>query len=90
MAILRSGEVRNNVALYNKTKLAGYVPNGSTSESVLLRWEEVYKVWEAVRDAAAPEKILIAGTGAESTAETVEHTNRAAKIWLRCGFGAHT
>ena len=30
------GQVRNNVALYNKTKLAGYVPNGSTSESVLL------------------------------------------------------
>ena len=74
------GEVRKNVTLYNKTKLAGYVPNGSTSESVLLRWEEVYKVWEAVRDAAAPEKILISGTGAESTAETIEHTNRAAKI----------
>src|SRR5579863_34435 len=74
------GQVRNNVALFNKTKLAGYVPNGSTSESVLLRWEEVYKVWEAVRDAAAPSKILIAGTGAESTAETIEHTNRAARI----------
>jgi 4-hydroxy-2-oxoglutarate aldolase len=74
------GEVRNNLALYNKTKLAGYVPNGSTSESVLLLWEEVYKVWEAVRDAAAPSKILIAGTGAESTAETIEHTNRAARI----------
>jgi 4-hydroxy-2-oxoglutarate aldolase len=74
------GQVRNNVALYNKTKLAGYVPNGSTSESVLLRWEEVYEVWEAVRDAAAPGKILIAGTGAESTAETIEHTNRAARI----------
>jgi 4-hydroxy-2-oxoglutarate aldolase len=74
------GQVRNNVALYNKTKLAGYVPNGSTSESVLLLWEEVYEIWEAVRDAAAPGKILIAGTGAESTAETIEHTNRAARI----------
>jgi 4-hydroxy-2-oxoglutarate aldolase len=74
------GQVRNNVALYNNTRLAGYVPNGSTSESVLLLWEEVYKVWEAVRDAAAPGKILIAGTGAESTAETIEHTNRAARI----------
>ena len=74
------GEVRNNVALYNKTKLAGYVPNGSTSESVLLLWEEVYKVWEAVRDAAAPGKVLIAGTGAESTSETIEHTNRAARM----------
>src|SRR5271155_5323258 len=73
-------QVRNNVALYNNTKLAGYVPNGSTSESVLLLWEEVYKVWDAVRDAATPEKIVIAGTGAESTAETIEHTNRAAKI----------
>jgi 4-hydroxy-2-oxoglutarate aldolase len=74
------GQVRNNVALYNKTKLAGYVPNGSTSESVLLLWEEVYKVWEAVRDAAAPEKILIAGTGAESTSETIAHTSHAARI----------
>jgi 4-hydroxy-2-oxoglutarate aldolase len=74
------GQVRGNVALYNKTKLAGYVPNGSTSESVLLLWEEVYKVWEVVRDAAAPGKILIAGTGAESTSETIQHTNRAARI----------
>src|SRR6202795_2799017 len=73
-------QVRDNVARYNKTSLAGYVPNGSTSESVLLLWEEVYKVWEAVRDAAAPGKILIAGTGAEATAETIEHTNRAARI----------
>jgi 4-hydroxy-2-oxoglutarate aldolase len=77
---LALGQVRNNVALYNKTKLAGYVPNGSTSESVLLLWEEVYKLWEAVRDATAPSKILIAGTGAESTSETIEHTNRAARI----------
>jgi 4-hydroxy-2-oxoglutarate aldolase len=72
--------LRQNVARYNQTGLAGYVPNGSTSESVLLRWEEVYGVWETVRDAAAPQKILIAGTGAESTAETIEHTNRAARI----------
>ncbi len=33
-----------------------------------------------MRDSAAPDKILIAGTGAESTAETIEHTHRAAKI----------
>jgi 4-hydroxy-2-oxoglutarate aldolase len=72
--------LRDNVARYNKTRLAGYVSNGSTSESVLLKWEEVYQVWETVIDAAAPEKILIAGTGAESTAETIEHTHRAARI----------
>jgi 4-hydroxy-2-oxoglutarate aldolase len=71
--------LRENVARYNQTGLAGYVSNGSTSESVLLKWEEVYRVWETVKD-AAPEKTLIAGTGAESTAETIEHTHRAAKI----------
>jgi 4-hydroxy-2-oxoglutarate aldolase len=69
-----------NIARYNKTGLAGYVPNGSTSESVLLRWEEVYKIWETVKNSAGADKILIAGTGAESTAETIEHTNRAAAM----------
>lgn len=73
-------KLRENIARYNKTGLAGYALNGSTSESVLLKWEEVYRVWETARDVAAPEKILIAGTGAESTAETIERTNRAASF----------
>lgn len=72
--------LRDNIKRYNGTRLAGYAINGSTSESVLLRWEEVYHIWETARKAAAPDKILIAGTGAESTAETIEHTNRAASI----------
>jgi 4-hydroxy-2-oxoglutarate aldolase len=77
-------KIRSNIALYNKTGLAGYASNGSTGESVLLLWSEVYKIWETVKSAAAPEKILIAGTGAESTAETIVHTNRAAEL----GFAA--
>jgi 4-hydroxy-2-oxoglutarate aldolase len=70
--------LRGNIKRYNETRLTGYVVNGSTSESVLLRWDEVYRMWETARDAATQNKILIAGTGAESTAETIEHTNRAA------------
>jgi 4-hydroxy-2-oxoglutarate aldolase len=76
--------LRDNIARSNKTPLAGYVLNGSTSESVLLLWSEVYGVWETAKEAAAPDKILIAGTGAESTAETIEHTHRAAAL----GFAA--
>jgi 4-hydroxy-2-oxoglutarate aldolase len=76
--------LRENVARYNRIGLAGYVVNGSTSESVLLRWEEVYSLWETVKQSAAPGKTLIAGTGAESTPETIEHTNRAAQL----GFDA--
>ena len=72
--------LRENIAKYNRTRLAGYVVNGSTGESVLLTWEEVERAWAAVREAAAPGKVLIAGTGAESTAETIEHTNRAASL----------
>jgi 4-hydroxy-2-oxoglutarate aldolase len=73
-------DLRRNIARYNGVGLAGYVVNGSTSESVLLRWEEVYRIWEIAKDVAAPGKILIAGTGAESTAETIEHTNKAASL----------
>jgi 4-hydroxy-2-oxoglutarate aldolase len=71
--------LRDNIKRYNQTGLAGYAINGSTSESVLLRWDEVYRIWEAARE-AAPSKILIAGSGAESTTETIEHTNRAASL----------
>ncbi len=81
---LALARLRENIARYNPMRLAGYVLNGSTSESVLLRWEEVYRVWETAKQVAAPEKTLIAGAGAESTAETIEHTNRAASL----GFDA--
>jgi 4-hydroxy-2-oxoglutarate aldolase len=74
------GKLRDNIALYNKTRLAGYAINGSTSESVLLKWDEVYKIWETAKAAAAPEKVLIAGAGAEATSETIEHANHAAEI----------
>lgn len=76
--------LRENITRYNETPLAGYTMNGSTSESVLLLWSEVYRVWETAKKYAAPGKIIIAGTGAESTRETIEHTARAAEI----GFAA--
>jgi 4-hydroxy-2-oxoglutarate aldolase len=76
--------LRENIVRFNAMRLGGYVVNGSTGESVLLRWEEVYEVWAAAKEAAATGRILIAGTGAESTAETIEHTNRAAAL----GFDA--
>jgi 4-hydroxy-2-oxoglutarate aldolase len=72
--------LRENIARYNHIGLAGYVSNGSTGESVLLRWEEIYRVWETAKNVAAPGKTLVAGTGAEATAETIEHTNRAASL----------
>jgi dihydrodipicolinate synthase/N-acetylneuraminate lyase len=43
----------------------------------------VERVLATVRESAAGDKLLIAGTGAESTAATIEHTNRAAVLGYR-------
>lgn len=72
--------LRENVAKYNRTRLAGYVVTGSTGESVLLTREEIERVWAAAREASASDKLLIAGTGVDSTAETIDRTNRAAAL----------
>jgi 4-hydroxy-2-oxoglutarate aldolase len=73
-------KLRENVTRYNRTGIVGYVVVGSTGESVLLSRDEVERVWAAAREAAGPDKILIAGTGVDSTAETISRTNRAAEL----------
>jgi 4-hydroxy-2-oxoglutarate aldolase len=73
-------DVKQNISKYNATGLAGYVAIGSTGESVLLSRKEVDTILVAVKEAAAPGMLLIAGTGAESTAETIERTKRAAEL----------
>jgi 4-hydroxy-2-oxoglutarate aldolase len=74
------GRMRENIGTYNRTGLSGYLAFGSTGESVLLDRAEFERVLAAVREAAAPGRILIAGTGAESTAETISRTEVAAKL----------
>lgn len=71
---------RQNIARYNETGLAGYVVLGSTGESVLLSSTESDALLSAGKEAADPGKLLIAGTGAESTAATIEKTRRAAEL----------
>ncbi len=72
--------VRQNIARYNQTAIAGYVVLGSTGESVMLGSAEADSVLVAAKEVAIPEKVLIAGTGAESTAETIARTKRAAAL----------
>jgi len=73
-------KIKHNVEKWNRTQLAGYVVCGSTGESVMLTCPEKARLWETVREAAAPEKLLIAGAGMESVRETVELANLAAGI----------
>jgi 4-hydroxy-2-oxoglutarate aldolase len=83
---LYKAKVRHNVEKWNLTGLAGYVVCGSTGESVMLTTEEKVQMWEWVAEFAAPEKLLIAGTGVESVRETVALTNRAAEIGYKAAM----
>jgi dihydrodipicolinate synthase/N-acetylneuraminate lyase len=69
-----------NVERYSKTPAAGLVVLGSTGEAILLSYDEQREVLRAAREAAAPEKVLIAGTGSESAIETLRLTEYAATL----------
>jgi len=68
------------VQRYNQTDLAGYVALGSTGEAVLLTRAEMDGILATVKESAGKGKRLLAGAGAESTAETIERTKRAAEF----------
>lgn len=78
-----SAKVAHNIDKWNRTGLSGYVVCGSTGESVHLTVEEKLLMFELVAKYAAPDKLLLAGTGAESVRETVMLTNRAAAMGYR-------
>lgn len=69
-----------NVERYSKTPVAGIVALGSTGEAVMLSDQARRDVLKSTRDAAAPNKVLIAGTGIESAVETLRLTEYAAEL----------
>src|SRR5216684_1641718 len=73
-------DLKQNIQRYNATGLAGYAVQGSTGESVLLSRAEWDSVLVAAKEAASPQKRLLAGTGVESTAETISRSKRAAEL----------
>jgi dihydrodipicolinate synthase/N-acetylneuraminate lyase len=68
-----------NVARYSRSLLAGIVVLGSTGEAVELNDAESREVLKVAADAAAAEKVLIAGVGRESVRGTVELAEVAAE-----------
>jgi 4-hydroxy-2-oxoglutarate aldolase len=69
-----------NVERYSKTPIAGIAALGSTGETILLSDQEQRDVLKTVRDAAAPNKVLVAGTGSESALNTLQLTEYAAEL----------
>src|ERR1700719_5364275 len=73
-------KLEHNVERYSKTPVAGLTVLGSTGEAVMLSDEERRAVLKAAREATAPAKVLIAGTGIESAIETLRLTDYAAEL----------
>jgi 4-hydroxy-2-oxoglutarate aldolase len=68
-----------NVARYSRSLLMGMVVLGSTGEAVELSDAETREALRTAADAAAPEKVLIAGVARESVKATVELAEYAAE-----------
>ena len=73
------GALTQNVERYNRSPFLGYVVTGTTGEAVMLSEDEKIRVWETVSEAASPGRMLIAGTAAQSTVETVSLSKAAAR-----------
>ncbi|HEY3768342.1 MAG TPA: dihydrodipicolinate synthase family protein [Candidatus Angelobacter sp.] len=73
-------KIEHNIDRYSRTPIAGMVVLGSTGEAVMLNDHERAEVLRVTAEVASPEKVLIAGTGAESVIETLRLTELAAKL----------
>jgi len=78
--------LKENFNKWNKTGLSGYLVLGSNGEAVYLNEKEKMKVMEASRESIPESKVMIVGTGAESTQETIRFTNQAAKVGANFGL----
>jgi len=72
--------LERNLEFLNQFDLRGFVVMGTNGEHVLLSEREKYQVMEVARAVIPPDKLMIVGTGCQSTSETMVLTNGAASI----------
>ncbi len=77
---LASNKLKNNFQKWNKAGLSGYLVLGSNGEAVYLNEKEKIKVVEVSRASIPRSKIMMVGTGMESTQETIRFTGQVAKM----------
>jgi dihydrodipicolinate synthase/N-acetylneuraminate lyase len=73
-------KIEANVTRYSRSQLAGMVVLGSTGEAPALDDSETRDVLRTAAEAAAPEKVLIAGVNRESLHSVLELAEAAAKF----------
>lgn len=75
-----------NVQKWNEYDLAGYLVLGSNSETVYLTEEEKLKLIELTVKHRKQGRIIMVGTGMESTQATIDLTNKAADLGADCAL----
>jgi len=75
-----AGAIRRNVERWMRAGLGGVVALGTNGEAALLDEAEAERVLGVVRDAVPAGKLVIAGTGRESTRSTIAASQRAAAL----------
>ena len=83
---ISAARLQENIRVFNRSDLAGYVVLGSTGENVYLSDDESERLVAAAVEAAGPGKTVIAGTARESTKLTVEFTNRLAGLGVKAAL----
>jgi 4-hydroxy-2-oxoglutarate aldolase len=73
-------KIEANMERYSRSLLAGMVVLGSTGEAVMLDDADSREVLRASAEAAAPDKVLVAGVGRESVSATVALAEAAARF----------
>ena len=84
-----ASKIQHNVEKWNLTTLSGYVVMRLHRRERHAHAGGEVHLWEKVAKYAAPEKLLIAGTGVESVRETVLAHQPRRRDGLQGGHGAH-
>jgi 4-hydroxy-2-oxoglutarate aldolase len=79
-------KLKQNFQKWNKSGLSGYLILGSNGEAVYLNEKEKIKVVEISRECIPKSKIMLVGTGLESTEETIRFTNQVAGLGADCAL----
>jgi 4-hydroxy-2-oxoglutarate aldolase len=72
--------LEHNLVKWGKSSLTGVVVLGSNGEFAYLSHDEKVELMKFVRDNLPKDKMVIAGTGCETTKETIELSQKAADI----------
>lgn len=73
-------KLNENLNVWKKIPFRGFVVQGSNAETAYLKSDEKVSIVKHVRDNVPSEKLVIAGSGCESTKETIELCQQMSKV----------